>query len=46
MLMKDARIGDLAFDRADRTLWGIRHLNGICTLVRIAAAVHANGTAS
>ena len=37
MLMKDARIGDLAFDRADRSLWGIRHLNGICTLVRIAA---------
>lgn len=35
MLMKDARIGDLAFNRADRTLWGIRHLNGICTLVRI-----------
>ena len=27
--MKDARIGDLAFNRADRTLWGIRHLNGI-----------------
>jgi hypothetical protein len=37
MLMKDARIGDLAFNRADRSLWGIRHLNGICTLVRIAA---------
>lgn len=36
LLMKDARIGDLAFNRADRSLWGIRHLNGICTLVRIA----------
>ncbi len=35
VLMKDARIGDLAFNRADRSLWGIRHLNGICTLVRI-----------
>jgi hypothetical protein len=35
MLMKDARIGDLAFDRTDQALWGIRHLNGICTLVRI-----------
>ena len=33
--MKDARIGDLAFNRADRSLWGIRHLNGICTLVRM-----------
>ena len=35
VLMKDARIGDLAFNRADRSLWGIRHLNGICTLVRM-----------
>ena len=35
LLLKDARIGDLAFNRADRSLWGIRHLNGICTLVRI-----------
>jgi len=34
-LMKDARIGELAFDRADRALWGIRVFNGICTLVRI-----------
>jgi hypothetical protein len=34
-LLKAARIGDLAFDRADRSLWGIRMLNGICTLVRI-----------
>ena len=36
VLMKDARIGDLAFNRADRSLWGIRHLNGLATLVRIA----------
>jgi Tol biopolymer transport system component len=35
VLQKDARIGDLAFNRADRSLWGIRHLNGIATLVRI-----------
>jgi hypothetical protein len=34
-LLKDARIGDLAFNRADRSLWGIRTFNGICTLVRI-----------
>jgi hypothetical protein len=34
-LMKDARIGDLAFNRADRSLWGVRHFNGIATLVRI-----------
>jgi hypothetical protein len=35
MLQKDARIGDLAFSRADKALWGIRHLNGLATLVRI-----------
>ena len=35
LLIKDARIGDLAFNRADRSLWGVRHLNGICTLVRL-----------
>src|SRR5205085_3748614 len=36
-LLKDARIGDLAFDRADESLWGIRHQNGFVTLVRIPA---------
>jgi len=36
MLFKDARIGDLVFNRTDRSLWGIRHLNGIVTLVRMA----------
>ncbi len=35
LLLKKARIGDLAFDRADRSLWGVRHLNGFDTLVRI-----------
>ncbi|HEY7059785.1 MAG TPA: hypothetical protein VH458_24795, partial [Vicinamibacterales bacterium] len=35
LLQKDARIGDLAFDRADKSLWGIRHLNGLCSIVRI-----------
>jgi hypothetical protein len=34
-LLTDARIGDLAFDAADRSLWGIRHQNGFVTLVRI-----------
>ena len=36
-LLTDARIGDLAFDRADKSLWGIRHQNGFVTLVRIPA---------
>ena len=36
MLLEDARIGELAFNPVDRTLWGVRHDNGLATLVRIA----------
>lgn len=35
LLMKDVRVGDLAFNKMDRSIWGIRHYNGISTLVRI-----------
>ena len=35
MLLRDARIGDLVFNSSDRSLWGVRHLNGIAKLVRI-----------
>jgi len=35
MLLRDARIGELVFNKSDRSLWGVRHLNGIVTLVRI-----------
>jgi hypothetical protein len=35
MLMEDARIGELVLNPADKSLWGVRHLNGIATLVRI-----------
>ena len=35
-LIKHARIGDLAFNPADRSLWGVRHNLGTCQLVRIA----------
>jgi hypothetical protein len=35
MLIEDARIGEIAFNRADRSLLGIRHDRGIATLVRI-----------
>ncbi len=35
LLQRDARIGDLAFNHADKSLWGIRHLNGLCSIVRI-----------
>jgi hypothetical protein len=34
-VQKDARIGDLAYNPADRTIWGLRHLNGLCTVVRM-----------
>ena len=36
-LMKDARIGNLAFNQADGAIWGVRHFNAIATLVRIPA---------
>jgi hypothetical protein len=35
LLQKDARIGDIVYDRTDKSLLGIRHFNGICTLVRV-----------
>lgn len=35
MLIRDSRIGDLAFNAADRSLWGVRHDNGFSTLVRV-----------
>ena len=35
VLQKDARIGDIVFSAADKALWGLRHLNGFVTIVRI-----------
>lgn len=37
MLLEDARIGEIVLNPADRALWGVRHLNGLATLVRIPA---------
>ena len=34
-LIHNARIGDLAFNPADSSLWGVRHDNGFSTLVRV-----------
>ncbi|MBI4417398.1 MAG: hypothetical protein HY563_01385 [Ignavibacteriales bacterium] len=34
-VMDDGRIGDLAFNQADQSLWGVRHDNGFSTIVRI-----------
>lgn len=36
VLLKNIRTGDLAFDRADSSVWGVQHHNGLSTLVRIA----------
>ncbi len=35
MLLEDARIGEMVFNPADQSLWGVRHLNGLASLVRI-----------
>jgi hypothetical protein len=35
MLLEDARIGEIVFNPVDRSLMGVRHNNGIATLVRI-----------
>ena len=35
MLLQGARIGEIAFNASDRSLLGVRHLNGLATLVRI-----------
>ena len=35
MLLKDARIGDIVYSAVDRSLWGLRHLNGYVSLVQI-----------
>ena len=34
-LLQSARIGDLAFNAADRSLWGIRFNNGLAMLVQV-----------
>jgi len=34
-LQKDFRTGDLAFNKADKSIWGIKHLNGFSTIVRV-----------
>src|SRR6266498_5403336 len=40
VLLKDVRIGDLAFNPADHSLWGVRHDNGLSTLVRLPPPYH------
>jgi len=35
MLIEDARIGDIVFNRADKSLWGLRVNNGFVVVVRL-----------
>ena len=35
VLLKNGRIGDLAFNRADGSLWGVQHHDGISRVVRM-----------
>ena len=35
VLLEDARIGEIVINPADRSLWGVRHLNGLASLVRV-----------
>ena len=37
MLIRDGRIGDIVVNPKDKTIWGLRHLNGLVTLVKIPA---------
>jgi hypothetical protein len=36
-LMENSRVGDIAWNAADKSLWGVRHDNGFSTLVRLPA---------
>lgn len=35
ILIKNARVGDIVFNKTDGSIWGLRHLNGYVSLVRI-----------
>jgi hypothetical protein len=35
MVLRDARIGDIVLNPRDKALWGLRHLNGLATLVKL-----------
>lgn len=34
-LLRDARIGEIVFNQVDRSIWGVRHLNGYAAIVRV-----------
>jgi hypothetical protein len=34
-LLSDFRMGDLAFNPVDKSIWGVRHLNGFSSVIRV-----------
>jgi hypothetical protein len=44
LLQKDFRTGDLAFNKVDKSIWGIKHLNGLSTIVKIPKGEKNNDT--
>jgi hypothetical protein len=40
VLMRKSRIGDLAFNPIDKSIWGVRHCDGFSTLVRVPQPYH------
>ena len=41
LLQRDVRTGDLAFNKSDKSIWGIKHLNGLSTIVRIPKSANS-----
>ena len=37
LLVKDCRVGDLAFNKADKSVWGVQHHNGLSHIIRFPA---------
>jgi hypothetical protein len=35
LLVRDLRVGDLVYSRSDGSLWGVRHENGLSSIVRL-----------
>jgi len=46
LLQKDFRTGDLAFNKIDHSVWGIKHLNGFSTIIKVPATQKDDPTAA
>lgn len=43
MMQSNTRTGDLAMNKTDQSIWGIKHLNGYSTIVRIPKTADKSG---